>query len=69
MEKTLITSIYLTLHEHRLTQCAVAKKAGIYRGTLSNALRSKHGMSLQCFCKIVEAINELKPGAWVWPGN
>jgi len=57
------------MHEHGLTQSAVAVKAGIYRGTLSNALRRKRGMSLNCFAKIVEAINELKPGAWTWPGN
>jgi len=69
MEKTLITSIYLALHEHKLTQGAVAKHAGVSPGTLSNALRRKRGMSLNCFAKIVEAINELKPGAWTWPGN
>lgn len=68
-EKRLITSVYLSLHEHKLTQCSVAKSAGIDPSTLSNALRRKRGMSLSCFAKIVEAINELKPGAWTWPGN
>ncbi len=69
MEKALITSIYTAMYKHKLTQLAVAQKAGVHRNTLSRSLRNQSGMSLNCFAKIVEAINELKPGAWTWPGN